>query len=118
MKTSEQMGGRPEGVRPMAEYNPETRESQELQGRIGKALEIAVKYNGIDGGHHKTWVIDQMVRALTGCPTLQRESTDANGKKYFYDALGESEEYRELVRKAREGEDGPETYDWNTGIAP
>jgi len=59
-----------------------------------------------------------MVRTLTGCPTVQQEGTDVNGKKYTYDALSESEEYKELVRKAKEGEDGPETYDWDTGIAP
>lgn len=32
---------------------------------IEKALEIA-KDGQIDGAHHKTWIIDQMVRALTG----------------------------------------------------
>lgn len=75
---------------------------EELQKRINNALDLAVEYGGIDGDHHKAWVIDQMIRELTGCP----------------DALGESEEYREFVRKARDGEDGPETYDWDTGIAP
>lgn len=35
--------------------------------RIQKALDIAVRYGGNDGAHHKDWVIDQMVRALTGC---------------------------------------------------
>ena len=34
------------------------------------------------------------------------------------DDLGESEQYLEFVRKACEGDDGPETYDWDTGIAP
>ena len=34
--------------------------------RIDKALSIAVAYGGVDGAHHKDWVIDQMVRALTG----------------------------------------------------
>jgi len=89
-----------------------------MKERIKKALEVAVEYGGIDGDHHKAWVIDQMVRELTGCPTVQEEGTDVHGKKYTYDALGESEEYQELVRTAREGEDGPETYDWETGIAP
>jgi hypothetical protein len=32
--------------------------------RIKKALEMASRYGQIDGAHHKTWVIDQMVRAL------------------------------------------------------
>jgi hypothetical protein len=59
-----------------------------------QAVEIAVRWGGIDGGHHKAWVIDQMVRALTG------------------------ERYATVVAEARDGEDGPETYDWDVGIAP
>ncbi|TFG99677.1 hypothetical protein E4H12_01900 [Candidatus Thorarchaeota archaeon] len=62
--------------------------------RMGEALEIAVKYGGIDGDHHKAWVIDQMVRALTG------------------------DDYEQLVIEAKFGEDGPETYEWNEGVAP
>lgn len=58
------------------------------------ALELAVRYGGIDGDHHKLWVIDQMVRALAG---------------KHYDAL---------ISEARAGEDGPETYSWDVGIAP
>ena len=104
----------------MAGSSPEVRESQELQGRIDRALELAVQYGGIGGDHHKAWVIDQMVRELTGCPTVQRESPFpwADGKKHIVATLGEAVEYHEFVRKAREGEDGPETYDWDTGIAP
>lgn len=59
-----------------------------------KALTMAFQYGGYDGGHHKMWVIDQMVRALTG------------------------EKYEEFVKHAMQGEDGPETYSWDTGIAP
>ena len=51
------------------------------------------------------WVIDQMVRALTGCPV------NAEGQ-------GESPAYQTLVAAAKAGEDGPETYSWDTGIAP
>lgn len=72
---------------------------------IELALEYAVRYGGIDGGHHKTWVIDQMVRALTDCPI-----TD--------ETQGESDEYKKLVADACNGEDGPNTYDWDVGIAP
>lgn len=61
--------------------------------RIGEALEIAVRHGGHDGAHHKDWVIDQMCRALAG--------TD----------------YDQLVIEAKAGEDGPDTYEWNTGIA-
>jgi hypothetical protein len=61
---------------------------------IDKALELAIRYGGIDGAHHKTWVIDQMVRALTG------------------------DEYDKTVKDACNGEDGPETYSWDVGIPP
>lgn len=60
--------------------------------KIEKALDMA-EYGGFDGGHHKMWVIDQMVRALV-------------------------DDYDEWVRKFEEGEDGPETYSWDEGIAP
>ena len=64
------------------------------QQRIDSALELAVRYGGIDGSHHKAWVIDQIVRVLAG------------------------DHYDDVVRDARAGDDGPETYDWDTGIAP
>lgn len=59
-----------------------------------KALEIALRYGGIDGDHHKAWVIDQMVRVLTG------------------------DGYTQWVTDACDGEDGPETYSWDVGIPP
>ena len=77
-----------------------TEEERELWERIYKALDLAVEYGNIDGSHHKDWVIDQMVRALTGC-----------GKE-------ESLEYKQLVANACDGVDGPDTYTWETGIAP
>lgn len=65
-----------------------------LEDRIAVALQIAVDYGGIDGSHHKDWVIDQMARVLAG------------------------DGYDELVAQARSGRDGPHTYDWPTGSAP
>lgn len=64
------------------------------QAKIEAALELAVRYGQIDGAHHKAWVIDQMVRALTG--------TD----------------YARVVAEAKAGKDGPDTYGWDEGIAP
>ncbi len=61
---------------------------------ITAALDVARKYGGIDGDHHKMWVIDQMVRVLTG---------DA---------------YDTWVKEYKDGEDGPDTYEWSEGIAP
>lgn len=65
-----------------------------LEERINQALEIADEYGGIDGGHHKQWVIDQMVRKLTG------------------------PNYQLWVKNHCKGEDGPNTYEWEEGIAP
>lgn len=61
---------------------------------VEAALECAFDFAQVDGGHHKAWVIDQMVKALTG------------------------DGYAAFVARYRDGEDGPETYDWDTGIAP
>lgn len=57
--------------------------------RIAVALEVAERYGRTDESHHATWVIDQMVRALTG--------------KYYSDW--------------RAVNDTPD-YPWSEGIAP
>ncbi len=62
--------------------------------KIEKALDVIRRYGGIDGAHHKAWVLDQAVRALTG------------------------DKYEEWVKDACDGEDGPNTYDWDVGIPP
>lgn len=67
-----------------------------LEKRIKKATELAFKYGQIDGGHHKMWVIDNMLRILLG-------------KKDYAIFV---EEYYE------EDEDGEVEYEWDTGIAP
>ena len=59
-----------------------------------QALDLIVRYGGIDGDHHKAWVLDQIARVLAG------------------------DDYDELVRGAKLGSDGPDTYEWNEGIAP
>ena len=87
--------------------------------RVEKALEVAFQHGGTDGAHHKAWVIDQMVRELTGCPTehvVVPKVCEVPG--YEYDRLGESIEYRAWVVERKNGEDGPETYDWDEGIPP
>jgi hypothetical protein len=61
-----------------------------------------------DGDHHKMWVIDQMVRALTGCPVVPVTATDINGVTYQYEAQGESPEYQAFLALG----------EWSEGIAP
>lgn len=69
----------------------------ENEEKTSKALDIAFRYGQIDGGHHKAWVIDQMVRAL----------------------CGSDEEYQKWVKEycGPDPETGDE-YLWDTGINP
>lgn len=83
------------------------------EDRIDDALKIVFK--GVsDEAHYLTWTVDQMVRALTGCPLVVR--TNRYGETY--QALGESKEYLDFITQYRKGESGPETYSWDIGIAP
>jgi len=71
---------------------------EEVKASLGKeALEVLgliEQYGGVDGGHHKQWVLDQIVRALL------------------------KEHYSKWVAECEDGEDGPRTYEWDTGVAP
>ena len=58
------------------------------------AMRFIEQYGGIDGEHHKTWVIDQVARALLG------------------------DGYEDWVAEWESGQDGPDTYAWDVGIAP
>jgi len=69
---------------------PETKEA--LQERITQALALIQEYGGIDGGHHKQYALDQILRILTGPG------------------------YAAWVAAFKNGEDGPETYEWDEGI--
>lgn len=62
--------------------------------KIDKAIELGFRYGGDDGAHHKQWVVDQMIRLLAG------------------------DDYDRLVKESCGGDDGPETYDWETGTPP
>jgi hypothetical protein len=75
----------------------------DLEDRIAKAIAVAMRYGGMDGNSFlakvmgyggKTWIIDQMVRHLSG------------------------DKYEELIREYKNGEKGPDTYTWDKGIAP
>ena len=67
-----------------------------MDEKVKKALDFIHKWGGIDGGHHKQWTLDQLVRILTS----------------------DNIEYKEWVEIYQAGEDGPDTYEWDEGIAP
>jgi hypothetical protein len=85
----------------------------ESQNQIKKALEIIEAFGYIPGNNHKTWVIDQILRALTGCPDIAVEGSYPNGEKYNHTKLGESEEYKKWVLDFNSEATDP----WSNGIA-
>ena len=58
-----------------------------------EVLDFIAEWGGIDGGHHKQWVLDQLVRIL-------------------------ADDYDKWINEWQDGEDGPLTYLWDEGIAP
>lgn len=62
--------------------------------KIYTVLNIIAECGGIDGAHHKQWVLDQIVQVCT------------------------EDDYAEWVREYCDGEDGPDTYHWDVGIPP
>jgi hypothetical protein len=64
------------------------------QGKIIMALEIALDYGQSKGERQKAWVIDQIVRTLSG------------------------DKYPEEIKDYCEGNYGPNSYDWDEGIVP
>ena len=88
------------------------------QSIIRSALAYAGEYGMEDGAHHKAWVIDQIVRILTDSPLMNHTVVHANGDRYITTEMGESEEYKKFVADYCNGEDGPNTYEWDTGVAP
>lgn len=72
------------------DYDKLEKENQKYKEVINRAVQLAYQYAQIDGGHHKMWVIDQMMRILLGS------------------------KYDNFVKEYEE--DGE--YEWNIGIAP
>lgn len=65
-----------------------------LAHKIMKVVEIIEQYGGIEGDHHRAWVLDQVVRTIT------------------------DEYYEDWVKSYNQGEEGPNSYAWDKGIAP
>lgn len=90
------------------------KELAEERKTIDEALGIILQYGGTDGAHHKAWVLDQTLRILTNCPKVRAVTSGA----HEYEPLGESEEYTRIIAEYCGGEDGPQTYEHDIGIAP
>ena len=83
------------------------------------ALYFIDQYGGIDGEHHKLWVMDQAARVLNGAQPIIKLARWDDGHEEYRITLGEpTDQYHAWVADLKDGEDGPDTYEYDTGIAP
>ena len=83
------------------------------------ALFRICQYGGIDGDHHKDWVLDQVVRILNGTQIIISLASWKNGQTEYRFNLDEPTElYHDWVKEAKSGEDGPDTYSYDVGTPP
>jgi len=76
-------------------------------------------YSGIDGSHHKDWLLDQVARILKGTKVILKVAKWGNGTENERFSLDEPpKEYWKWVEEMKDGEDGADTYDYDFGIAP
>lgn len=76
-------------------------------------------YSGTDGRHHKNWLIDQIARIIKGTKIIVKVAKWKNGHKEERFSLAEPpKQYWNWVEEMKDGEDGPNTYDYDFGIAP
>lgn len=78
----------------LQEREQDKKRIQELEKESKKVLDLIFEYGQIDGGHHKMWVIDQIVRILT------------------------KDKYNEWIKNYVYDEETGDIYDWDKGIAP
>jgi hypothetical protein len=90
-----------------------------LHTRADWAMHWIEQYGCIDGAHHKTWVLDQIARILHGTAVIAKMAKWDDGQQELRLTLGEpTSDYLQWVEDMKEGEDGPNTYDYDCGIAP
>ena len=84
------------------------------------ALYYVERYGGFDGAHHKTWVLDQVARILKGTPVIISRAEWTDHEPEWRVTLREppTQEYLNWVKDMKAGEDGPDTYEYDEGIAP
>ncbi len=76
-------------------------------------------YKGIDGEHHKDWLLDQIARILRGVKVVLVVAKWEDGTEEERFSLGEPTElYNNWVAEVKSGEHGPDTYGYKEGTAP
>lgn len=77
-------------------------------------------YGQFDGGHHKQWTMDQVVRILKGTPVIIKLAKWDDGQSEYRVTLGEpSKKYKRWIKAMKcEAENGEYEYNYDEGIAP
>lgn len=90
-----------------------------MYGQQDWAMLWIERYGGIDGDHHKTWVLDQVARILKGTKVIVKVAKWENGTEEERFILDKPpKKYWQWVEDMKDGEDGANTYDYDFGIAP
>lgn len=85
------------------------------------AMYFIENYGGIDGSHHKSWVMDQVARIHKGTEIeIELAKWDDGTEEYRVNLLEPSQEYNDWVLLMQGGvdEDGDYYYDYDAGCAP
>ena len=82
------------------------------------AMVFVEKYGGIDGDHHKTWVLDQVARCLKGTAIIVVQARWSTGQTEdrIRTSNATSKEYKAWVKSMTSGVNVG--YEYDTGIAP
>lgn len=75
--------------------------ANELASRLESAISIIDNFGSESESQHKSWVIDQVLRALTGC------AIETTGK---YNKQGKNDEYLKII--------GAANCEWDEGLSP
>lgn len=83
------------------------------------AMYFIESYGQIDGAHHKQWVLDQVARIFKGTRVIVKQASWDNGHTEDRISLAQPPlDYSEWVLEMKDGEDGPDTCNYDFGIAP
>ena len=74
------------------------------------AMEYVSRYGGIDGAHHKQWVLDEVARILHGTPVIVTLASWDSGQTEWRFTTGATSAAYWAWRSEDE--------DWDEGVAP
>lgn len=85
--------------------------------KVEWALYFASVFGQVDGSHHKAQAIDLVVQVLNDTPVVVSLAKWEDGTEEYRIRTSEpSQKYLEFIKNWEDGEDGPNTYEWDRGF--